>query len=83
METRDLETLVANVLVEHGLCATAEEAAERTSSFFDAWLRSYELPDFPLPSPDVQTNGSADTAPLHLTDADFAALPAGTSVDDE
>lgn len=83
VETRDLENLVASVLVEHRLCASAEEASERTSAFFDAWLRAYELPDFPLPSPDVQTYGSAEAAPLNLTDADFAALPAGTSVDDE
>lgn len=82
VETRDLENLVASTLVEHRLCATPAEASERTSSFFDAWLRSPELPDFPLPAPGVETNGSADTEPVHLTDAECAALPAGTSVDD-
>ena len=83
VETSDLENLVAATLVEHRFCLDSTEAAREVSSFFDAWLRSPELPEFPLPVPGRETNGSADSEPVYLTDADCAALPAGTSVEDE
>lgn len=82
VETRDLENLVIAILQEHRICRTAADASVRAREIFEAWVYSAELPEFPLPEREGMTEGSETTEPVHLTDEECAALPAGTSVEE-
>lgn len=82
VETRDLENLVTATFEEHRLCASHEEAVERTRKLFDAWVRNTAVPEFPVPAEGVTTAGSEASAPVHLTDEQCRLLPAGTSVEE-
>ena len=82
VETRDLENLLASVIQDHRICRDATAASIRVREILAPWIYERPLPEFPLPAEGTVTAGSDTTAPVHLTDEQCDALPAGTSVED-